>query len=309
MSAVVTEIRTRRPDAATPQPVQKEHIELRIGGMTCAHCPPAIEKAAAAVPGVISASVNSSTKIARIDYDSARTKIADILRAIRSVGYTVGTATMRVPIKNMHCGSCLMRIELALQMVPGVVAARASLETNAADIEYQPEKFDFPAIKKAIESAGYHLAEPKIEPTAEVLDPAEAANEQEYRTLMRKFRFAAAVSLPVIAASWMRVPGGPSTIGRALKGRSRAGLRPVWHRSGALPRPLPRGLPPLGIVGKSLILLERAKGLEPSTPTLARSCSTTELHPHPKLPPATKRGQRQTYAKCASRMQQPGDGL
>src|SRR5579872_2671354 len=28
--------------------------------------------------------------------------------------------------------------------------------------------------------------------------------------------------------------------------------------------------------------LERAKGLEPSTPTLARSCSTTELHPHPK---------------------------
>src|SRR3954463_15486670 len=29
------------------------------------------------------------------------------------------------------------------------------------------------------------------------------------------------------------------------------------------------------------IYLERAKGFEPSTPTLARSCSTTELHPHP----------------------------
>src|SRR5262249_13318974 len=28
--------------------------------------------------------------------------------------------------------------------------------------------------------------------------------------------------------------------------------------------------------------LERAKGLEPSTPTLARSSSTTELHPHPR---------------------------
>ena len=27
--------------------------------------------------------------------------------------------------------------------------------------------------------------------------------------------------------------------------------------------------------------LERAKGFEPSTPTLARLCSTTELHPHP----------------------------
>ena len=30
-----------------------------------------------------------------------------------------------------------------------------------------------------------------------------------------------------------------------------------------------------------LKLLERAKGFEPSTPTLARSCSTPELHPHP----------------------------
>src|SRR5262245_65682539 len=27
--------------------------------------------------------------------------------------------------------------------------------------------------------------------------------------------------------------------------------------------------------------MERAKGFEPSTPTLARSCSTPELHPHP----------------------------
>src|SRR3974390_729540 len=208
MSAAVTEIRARHTDATTQRPVQKEHIELRIGGMTCAHCPPAIEKAAAAVPGVISASVNPSTKVARIDYDSARTKIADILRAIRSVGYTVGTATMRVPIKNMHCGSCLMRIELVLQTVPGVVSARASLETNAADIEYQPEKVDFPTISKAIESAGYHVAEPKIDPNAEVLDPAEAANEEEYRTLMRKFWFAAIVSIPVMALSYPdMVPG------------------------------------------------------------------------------------------------------
>ena len=30
--------------------------------------------------------------------------------------------------------------------------------------------------------------------------------------------------------------------------------------------------------------LERAKGFEPSTPTLARSCSTPELHPHPRRP-------------------------
>ena len=51
-------------------------------------------------------------------------------------------------------------------------------------------------------------------------------------------------------------------------------------------------------------VLERAKGLEPSTPTLARSCSTTELHPHPGLTAIAHR-QRQSYAKCGPRMQQP----
>jgi hypothetical protein len=45
-------------------------------------------------------------------------------------------------------------------------------------------------------------------------------------------------------------------------------------------------------------ILERAKGLEPSTPTLARSCSTTELHPHPRDWRRSLAGNRQSYAKC-----------
>jgi hypothetical protein len=46
------------------------------------------------------------------------------------------------------------------------------------------------------------------------------------------------------------------------------------------------------VSGSDPKFLERAKGFEPSTPTLARLCSTPELHPHPKapaaLPPALK---------------------
>src|ERR1700678_4491246 len=54
--------------------------------------------------------------------------------------------------------------------------------------------------------------------------------------------------------------------------------------------------------------LERAKGFEPSTPTLARSCSTTELHPHPSVWRRHLAGNGQSYAKCGSRMQQPARG-
>ena len=170
-----------------------EHIDLRIGGMTCPHCPPAIEKALAAVPGVTSAHVNLASNIARISYEPSRTKLADIVQAIRSIGYVPGTATLRIPIKNMHCSSCSMLIEFALQMTPGIVHARASLGPNAADVEYDPEKVDFDGIRQAIEQAGYHVAEPKLKDQTDLLDPAEAALQEEYRTLMRKFWFAAVI--------------------------------------------------------------------------------------------------------------------
>src|SRR5215510_11583545 len=188
--------------SARPAANETRHIELRIGRMTCGRCPLAIEKALACVPGITQAKVNAATKVASIDYDPSRTRISDALQAIRSAGYTVGTATARIPIKNMHCSSCVIRLELALQTTPGVVSARASLAPNAVDVEYQPEQIDFAAMRKAIESAGYRVAEPKIDPKSDILDPAEAANEEEYRTLMRKFWFAAAISLPVMALSY-----------------------------------------------------------------------------------------------------------
>src|SRR6266567_2940209 len=56
-------------------------------------------------------------------------------------------------------------------------------------------------------------------------------------------------------------------------------------------------------------ILERAKGFEPSTPTLARSCSTTELHPHPRDWRRSLTGNAQSYAKCRPRMQQPARDL
>ena len=214
--------------AGTPSNKPSEQIELRIGGMTCPHCPPAVEKALADVPGVKSAHVNLTSNTARIKYEPSRTKLAEVVHAIRSLGYIPGTATLRIPIKNMHCSSCSIRIELALQMTPGVVHAWASLGTNAVDVEYDPETVDFAAIRQAIEQAGYHVAEPKLKDQADLLDPAEAALEDEYRTLMRKFWFAAVITIPVIALSypdlipglrdWMPMGSGTRRVVWALLG-------------------------------------------------------------------------------------------
>ena len=49
---------------------------------------------------------------------------------------------------------------------------------------------------------------------------------------------------------------------------------------------------------KPLIYLERAKGFEPSTPTLARLCSTPELHPRPADPYHRRGGGLQGLARA-----------
>ena len=72
--------------------------------------------------------------------------------------------------------------------------------------------------------------------------------------------------------------------GRALRTRrTQSEQRSDPARSLLLPRPA-RLIPsqkhqPANLKDKGF--LERAMGFEPTTPTLARLCSTPELHPHP----------------------------
>ncbi|WP_422022326.1 heavy metal translocating P-type ATPase [Pyruvatibacter mobilis] len=183
-----------------------QHIDITVGGITCRHCPPNAERALREIDGVVAAQVSLSNQSASIDYDPSRVNVGELLHTIRTAGFAPGTAKTRLLIKNMHCSSCVTRIELALQMTPGVVSARANLGPNAVDVEYQPEIVDFEGIRRAIESAGHKVVEPKpAEIRAAVeedRDPEEVAREREYRTLMRKFWFAAVVSIPVMGLSY-----------------------------------------------------------------------------------------------------------
>ena len=62
------------------------HMEMGISGMTCASCVSRVEKAVAAVPGVVSANVNLATERASFEV-LAGTMLQDIEAAIRKAGY------------------------------------------------------------------------------------------------------------------------------------------------------------------------------------------------------------------------------
>ncbi|WP_436639384.1 heavy metal translocating P-type ATPase [Microbaculum sp. FT89] len=202
-----SEVTSPTPRAnALPIPAGRQHIDLTVGGMTCAHCSSAVETALADIDGVVSARVNLANKLASIDYDPERATPLDLVKTIRAAGYSGGAATVRLPIENMHCASCVTRIEQALYMTPGVISARANLGPNAVDVEYDPGSVDFEGIRRAIVSAGHKVAKPEAAAVKAAVedggDAEQVAREAEYRTLMRKFWVAAAISIPVMALSY-----------------------------------------------------------------------------------------------------------
>jgi P-type Cu+ transporter len=62
-------------------------ILMPVGGMSCAACAKAIERAVGKLPGVASASVNFATEKAAIRYDPAATRLSEIKQAIVKAGY------------------------------------------------------------------------------------------------------------------------------------------------------------------------------------------------------------------------------
>ncbi|MCX6558314.1 MAG: heavy metal translocating P-type ATPase [Candidatus Aminicenantes bacterium] len=61
--------------------------EIRVGGMTCAMCAGAIEKALRQLPGVGSATVNLGSEQAYVEYDGAKTGLDPMRQAIEALGY------------------------------------------------------------------------------------------------------------------------------------------------------------------------------------------------------------------------------
>lgn len=176
-------------------------LSLSIQDMTCMHCAKRVQIALRQVSGVEKARVNLAEKTATIDYDPERTSVAAMAEAVRTEGFRPGTTKTRLAVKGMRCASCVTQVEGALQETPGVVSASVNSATAVADIEYRPALIDVDGLNRAVEASGYELA-PAMEASEEDVDRHADEQQAEYRGLMRKFWFAAIVSLPVMFFSY-----------------------------------------------------------------------------------------------------------
>src|SRR6266487_632218 len=176
-------------------------IELSVADLDGRQGAKCLEEQLKTLPGVQQATANSRAKLIRIDYEPSQTQVEKIIEQARAAGYMLGTASTQLDIQSMHRASCVLTIEQALKKTPGVLEATVNLATQQAHIEYMPGLIDRKGLAYAVEAAGYQVREESA-PTETALDRADQDRAHEYTTLIRKFWFAAIVSLPVIIFSY-----------------------------------------------------------------------------------------------------------
>jgi Cu+-exporting ATPase len=112
------------------------------------------------------------------------------------------TATARLCVEGMHCASCVAKVERELCEVQGVADASVNLATGEATVRYVPLATEVEELERAVQRAGYTARAQAADGQAEAIERQESERERDYRALMRKFWFAAAISLPVLVLSY-----------------------------------------------------------------------------------------------------------
>lgn len=187
-----------------------EKISLPVVGLHCISCVNTIEQEIKKLPGIKLVKVNYTTETAHIEFKSGEVTTAHIINAIKNAGYKTGQATLKLGIQGMYCGSCVTKIENALDNQSGVLSSSVDLGTETAIINYIPGTVDISKIKNEIEKLGFKAFDTsgvKLETGSDIkgeeeVDENQAAREKEYKTLMKKFIFAAVLALPVMFFSY-----------------------------------------------------------------------------------------------------------
>ena len=161
-------------------------IELAVDGMHCGGCTGRVERALAAVPGVVEAAVDLDAQAATVTAQDT-VEPAQLVDAVGAAGYRATVreaafeavaaaqahhaprvealhaapaappapaATIELEIDGMTCASCVSRVEKALAKVPGVTRASVNLATERATIDAAPD-VSASRLAEAVQQAGY----------------------------------------------------------------------------------------------------------------------------------------------------------
>lgn len=76
--------------------------------------------------------------------------------------------TLEIPITGMDCAECTLHVQHAIEKLPGVQSVSVFLGTEKAVVQLDPTQVDLPAIRTAVQGAGYGVPESVPLPTGPV---------------------------------------------------------------------------------------------------------------------------------------------
>lgn len=203
-------------------------IELPVSGMPLKNHATHLESTLRAVNGVDKVNVNVTTGRLEIQYDAQKVDVSQLVGAVKSIGFQVGGTNVKIGIENLRCASCVKFIEDELKATQGVLNATVNIATQEATVDYLPQKTTLSQLNAAIETWGYKAGRALSDAP---VDKQEEAHAREYRRLMNKFWFAAAISIPVFISAYTKlIP--------VLRDWDMATLRFAWGITAALTLPV-----------------------------------------------------------------------
>jgi Cu+-exporting ATPase len=225
-----------KPEVGTvTQRLELQRIELSVAGLSCAAEAAPLAARLERLPGVREAMVNPVTERAVMMFDPGAIGIEAIIGVLEERGIDVGrtVARWRLKVPGLKCASCVRRVERAVLQLPGVYDASVNLATETLSIEYTPKHTDLTAVRAVVRAEGFDLGPEPIQTTPAGAPRQADAHAREFRSLMRKFWFAAAVSVPTVLLSYPWIFGM-----RELLPPGSATLRLVWGGLGVLTLPV-----------------------------------------------------------------------
>jgi P-type Cu+ transporter len=177
-------------------------IELPVSGLPLKEHLTHLESTLRAVDGVDKVKVNLAAGRLEVQYDAQKVDVARLVNVVKSFGFQVGGTNVKIGIENLRCASCVKFIEDELKATQGVLTATVNIGTQEATVDYLPQNTTLADLNKAVETWGY---KPRPATSDAPVDKQEEAHAHEYRKLMKKFWFAAAVSVFVMITAYYQV--------------------------------------------------------------------------------------------------------
>jgi Cu+-exporting ATPase len=177
-------------------------IELPVRGLTLKEHASHLESTLRVLDGVSEVKVNGTANRLEVQYDAEKVDVSKLVGAVKSIGFQVGGTNIKIGIENLRCASCVKFIEDELKSTQGVLNATVNIATQETVVDYLPQNTTLSQLNAAIETWGY---KPRTATSDAPVDKQEEAHAREYSKLMKKFWFAAAVSVPVMATAYYQV--------------------------------------------------------------------------------------------------------